>query len=97
MHLMAANPDPYRVTAFLRLKICGRPHTMQAVWMIASSFLFATMGVCVKYASQHFNSAELVFYRGVLGIFFMAAYARATGTSCAPACPPCMRGEASSA
>jgi S-adenosylmethionine uptake transporter len=54
---------------------------MQAVWMIASSFLFATMGVCVKYASQHFNSAELVFYRGVLGILFMAAYARAAGTS----------------
>jgi len=54
---------------------------MQAVWMIASSFLFATMGVCVKYASQHFNSAELVFYRGVLGILFMAAYARAGGTS----------------
>ena len=36
---------------------------MQAVWMILSSFLFATMGVCVKYASAHFNSAELVFYR----------------------------------
>lgn len=54
---------------------------MQAVWMIASSFLFATMGVCVKYASEHFNSAELVFYRGVLGILFMAAYARAAGTS----------------
>jgi S-adenosylmethionine uptake transporter len=52
---------------------------MQAVWMILSSFLFATMGVCVKYASEHFNSAELVFYRGVLGIFFMAIYARAQG------------------
>ncbi|MEO7888095.1 DMT family transporter [Polaromonas sp.] len=52
---------------------------MQAVWMIASSFLFATMGVCVKYASEHFNSAELVFYRGVLGILFMAIYARAQG------------------
>ncbi|MGH6638533.1 MAG: DMT family transporter [Polaromonas sp.] len=54
---------------------------MQAVWMILSSFLFATMGVCVKYASAHFNSAELVFYRGVLGILFMAAYAHARGTS----------------
>lgn len=53
---------------------------MPAVWMVASSLVFATMGVCVKYASQHFNSAELVFYRGVLGILFMAAYARATGT-----------------
>jgi hypothetical protein len=35
------------------------------------------MGVCVKYASEHFNSAELVFYRGILGIMFMAVYARA--------------------
>ena len=54
---------------------------MQAVWMILSSFLFATMGVCVKYASAHFNSAELVFYRGVLGILFMTAYAHARGIS----------------
>jgi S-adenosylmethionine uptake transporter len=52
---------------------------MQALWMIFSSFMFATMGVCVKYASEHFNSAELVFYRGVLGVLFMAAYARAQG------------------
>ena len=55
---------------------------MQAVWMILSSFLFATMGVCVKFASEHFNSAELVFYRGMLGILFMAAYARAQGITC---------------
>jgi S-adenosylmethionine uptake transporter len=54
---------------------------MQAVWMVASSFLFATMGVCVKFASAYFNSAELVFYRGLLGIVFMAVYARATRVS----------------
>ncbi len=54
---------------------------MQALWMIASAFLFATMGVCVKFASDHFNSAELVFYRGVLGIIFMFVYARATRVS----------------
>jgi S-adenosylmethionine uptake transporter len=60
---------------------------MQAVWMILSSFLFATMGVCVKYASEHFNSAELVFYRGVLGIAFMAAYAHARGISLATRYP----------
>jgi S-adenosylmethionine uptake transporter len=54
---------------------------MQAVWMIFSSFMFATMGVCVKFASEHFNSAELVFYRGILGIVFMAAYARARGVT----------------
>ncbi len=60
---------------------------MQAVWMILSAFLFATMGVCVKYASEHFNSAELVFYRGVLGIVFMAAYARARGVTLATRYP----------
>jgi S-adenosylmethionine uptake transporter len=60
---------------------------MQALWMIASSFLFASMGVCVKFASQYFSSAELVFYRGVLGIVFMAAYAHARGTSLATRFP----------
>ena len=60
---------------------------MQAIWMILSSFLFASMGVCVKYASAHFNSAELVFYRGVVGIAFMAAYAHARGTALATRVP----------
>ena len=54
---------------------------MQAAWMLFSSFMFASMGVCVKFASAHFNSSELVFYRGVLGIFFMAGYARMCHTS----------------
>ena len=54
--------------------------SMQALWMILSAFLFATMGVCVKFASSHFASAELVFYRGAVGIVFMAIYARANGT-----------------
>ena len=54
---------------------------MQAVWMIAASFVFASMGVCVKFASSYFNSAELVFYRGILGIGFMALYAQWSGVS----------------
>ena len=60
---------------------------MQALWMIASSFLFASMAVCVKFASEHFNSAELVFYRGVLGVLFMGLYARATGVRLATQIP----------
>ena len=60
---------------------------MQALWMIASSFLFASMGVCVKFASAHFNSAELVFYRGLLGVVFMGLYARATGVRLATQIP----------
>ncbi|MDD0840742.1 DMT family transporter [Curvibacter sp. HBC61] len=54
---------------------------MQALWMLVAAFFFASMGVCVKIASSDFSSAELVFYRGVLGIFFMWALARYSGIS----------------
>lgn len=56
---------------------------MQAIWMILSAFIFSTMAVCVKFAAQYFNNAELVFYRGVIGMVFMAAFARMRGTSLA--------------
>jgi S-adenosylmethionine uptake transporter len=49
---------------------------MQALWMLLGAAFFATMGVCVKLGSAHFNSAELVFYRGLVGVFFVAAIAR---------------------
>ena len=49
---------------------------MQALWMLAASFFFATMAVCVKVASQWFNAAELVFYRGLIGIVLMWLWAR---------------------
>lgn len=49
--------------------------------MVLSSLFFASMGVCIKYASVHFNNAELLCYRGMIGMFFMAAYAHARGTS----------------
>ena len=54
---------------------------MQALWMVLSSLFFASMGVCIKYASVHFNNAELLCYRGMIGMLFMAAYAHARGTS----------------
>ncbi|HEY0201315.1 MAG TPA: DMT family transporter [Burkholderiaceae bacterium] len=49
---------------------------MQAWWMVLAAFFFASMTVCVKFASQGFSSAELVFYRGVLGILIMWLLAR---------------------
>ena len=49
---------------------------MQALWMLLGSAFFATMGVCVKFASAYFNSYELVFYRGVVGMVFLAIIAR---------------------
>ena len=48
--------------------------------MVLASFLFATMGVGVKIAAGSFNVAELVFYRGVIGVVFMAVIMRAQGT-----------------
>jgi len=49
--------------------------------MLLASLLFASMGVCVKVASEFFNSAELVFWRGVIGVFIMGIFARARGVS----------------
>ena len=54
---------------------------MQAIWMILSAFIFSTMAVCVKFAAAYFNNAELVFYRGVIGVVFMWGFARMRGTS----------------
>ncbi len=53
---------------------------MQAVWMVLSALVFSTMAVCVKFAAAHFNNAELVFYRGVIGVVCMAVFARVQGT-----------------
>jgi S-adenosylmethionine uptake transporter len=49
---------------------------MQALWMLLGAAFFATMGVCVKFGAAYFNSAELVFYRGVVGIVFIGVVAR---------------------
>jgi len=54
---------------------------MQALWMLLGAAFFATMGVCVKFASAHFSSAELVFYRGLVGIVFLAVIAKQQGIS----------------
>ncbi len=44
--------------------------------MVLASLLFATMGVCVKLASAHYATGEIVFYRGLTGALMMAAFAR---------------------
>ena len=54
---------------------------MQALWMVLASFLFASMGVCVKLASSNFNAFELVLYRGLVGMVFMAVIVQARGSS----------------
>jgi S-adenosylmethionine uptake transporter len=54
---------------------------MQALWMLLASLFFATMGVCIKFAAAHFNSFEIVFYRGLVGMFFLIGMTRINGVS----------------
>ncbi len=55
---------------------------MSAPWlMVLASLLFATMGVCVKLASAHYTTGEIVFYRGLVGSLMMAGFARWQGGS----------------
>ncbi|MCB4364879.1 DMT family transporter [Hydrogenophaga taeniospiralis] len=54
---------------------------MQALWMLLASLLFASMGVCIKFASVHFNSFEIVCYRGMVGVVFLIGLTRLRGVS----------------
>ncbi len=46
------------------------------VLMVLASFLFALMGVCVKLASVHFGTGEIVMYRGLIGAVTMVVLMR---------------------
>jgi S-adenosylmethionine uptake transporter len=60
---------------------------MQALWMVLASFLFATMGVGIKIASENFNTFELVCYRGLISMLFMWFVMRARGVKLATTVP----------
>ena len=60
---------------------------MQALWMLLAALLFATMGVCIKFASAYFTSFEVVFYRGLIGLAFMTVVMRVRGVSLATPVP----------
>ncbi len=60
---------------------------MQASWMVLASLLFATMSVCIKYASAHFDTFELVCYRGAIGVLIMGALCRKQGVPLATPVP----------
>ena len=60
---------------------------MQALWMVLASFLFATMAVGIKMASTSFGLFELVFYRGLVSVVFMALVMRSRGIPLATPVP----------
>jgi drug/metabolite transporter (DMT)-like permease len=51
------------------------------VLMVLATFLFASMGVCVKLASEFYAASEIVMYRGLVGMASMALLTRHQGVS----------------
>ena len=65
-----------------------RALAMSPPWLIVgATFLFATMGVCVKLASAEYPTGEIVFYRGLTGALMMLAMARWRGGTIATRVP----------
>jgi S-adenosylmethionine uptake transporter len=52
---------------------------MQSLWMLFASFVFAIMGVCVKLASNYYSTSEIVMYRGMIGMVFLAVLVKMQG------------------
>jgi S-adenosylmethionine uptake transporter len=49
--------------------------------MLAASFLFAAMGVCVKFAATTHSAAEITFYRSFISLILMFGLVRLRGVS----------------
>jgi drug/metabolite transporter (DMT)-like permease len=52
---------------------------MQSLWMLAAGLCFALMGACVKVASAHFATAEMVFWRSLVSMAATAALLARSG------------------
>lgn len=44
---------------------------MQSLWMLFATLAFSLMGVCVKLASETYSVAEIILYRGLIGVIFI--------------------------
>ncbi|MET0517643.1 MAG: DMT family transporter [Burkholderiaceae bacterium] len=55
--------------------------------MVAATFLFATMGVCVKLASELYDAGEIVMYRGLVGITMLGVMSAVRGQTLRTAVP----------
>jgi S-adenosylmethionine uptake transporter len=53
----------------------------QPLWMLVAAFLFSLMGVCVKFAAEHYNAMELVAYRGLVSVIITFLWAQSMGVS----------------
>lgn len=57
----------------------GKIHA--SILMIIATLLFATMGMCVKFASAEYGTGEIVFYRGIIGAASMILLMRVRGVT----------------
>lgn len=55
--------------------------------MVAATFLFATMGVCVKLASELYDAGEIVMYRGLVGVSILGLMCLLRGQTLRTAVP----------
>ncbi len=65
----------------------GRARLSPAWLIVLATFLFATMGVCVKLASTQYTAGEMVLYRSLTGTLMMFAWARWQGVRLATTLP----------
>jgi S-adenosylmethionine uptake transporter len=49
--------------------------------MLVAAFLFSLMGVCVKFAAEHYNAMELVAYRGAVSVIITFVWAHSLKVS----------------
>ncbi|MDO4794790.1 MAG: DMT family transporter [Brachymonas sp.] len=56
---------------------------MQALWMALGALFFSIMGVCIKLASPHYGTMEILFYRGLTGIVIFAVLLQLQKVTCA--------------
>ena len=54
---------------------------MQSLWMLVASFLFACMGVCVKFAAVTHSAVEITFYRSFISLILMFGLVRLRNVS----------------
>ncbi len=55
--------------------------------ILAATALFAVMGLCVKLASAQYSAGEIVFYRSIVGVLYLAALTLRPGRSLRTAVP----------
>ena len=75
-----STPARAKITASFRLERECRHSLnqrvfMQSLWMLAASFFFSLMGLCIKLAATHHNLAEIVLVRGIPSVILLAGFA----------------------